>query len=294
MKYGSHIEPGKKGEHVERGSLLTQGQGPMRSLRKNGCGIPSPAPPGTWGLNATQGSPNQSNRDGKRSPPASGGGNQWGFSRPGILTTPRNRALRKLEHQLGSHSPGTRLVRPSCHTWVLLRELLATPSSDFKGPSIFWRRPRVNYDLERGLSPLPPSHSWHPSPSLLSCWACPVLLGWQWGEGATQSWDFRLCLLGNQMGKCWAVWLHCEEANPSCLRVQPPLPREEVPTDLLQTCRHHPQQETVWISPAKSQIPPKSSVGGRGSGSEWEHSKCETLRGYSLGPGPRAQPLPVG
>lgn len=128
----------------------------MRSLRRNGCGIPSPAPPGAWGLNPTQGSPNQSHRDGKRSPPASGGGNQWGFSRPGILTTPRNRALLKLEHQRGVIPQGGRLVRPSCHTWVLLRDLLATPSSDFKGPSIFWQRPRVNclYDLgKRTLSP---------------------------------------------------------------------------------------------------------------------------------------------
>lgn len=93
-----------------------------------------------------------------------------------------------------------------------------------------------------------------------------------------------------QMEKCWAVWLHCEEAKLPASSATTTLGRRSA-HHLLQTCRHHSQQEAVWISPAKSQIAPISAVGRRESGSEWQHSKCETLRGYSLGPGPMLSPL---
>lgn len=62
-------------------------------------------------------------------------------------------------------------------------------------------------------------------------------------------------------------------------------------------CGHHPQWKTVWISPTKSWIPCPiglNSIGRRKSSSVLGHSKCESFRGYCLGPGQSAYPLPVG
>lgn len=62
-------------------------------------------------------------------------------------------------------------------------------------------------------------------------------------------------------------------------------------------CGHHPQWETVWISPSKSWIPRPvglSSIGRRKSSSALGHSKCESFRGYCLGPGQSAYPAPAG
>lgn len=75
------------------------------------------------------------------------------------------------------------------------------------------------------------------------------------------------------------MWLHCKEANLISLRVQPVLPRKKqcLPHSY-KACGHHPQQETVEVSPAKSPShPPElSCVGGR----EWlkTGTKCETLK----------------
>lgn len=58
--------------------------------------------------------------------------------------------------------------------------------------------------------------------------------------------------------------------------------REEVPASPPTGCRYHPQWETVLVLASSGYPCWAQFCGKRESGSEWGHSKCETLRGYCL------------
>ena len=84
------------------------------------------------------------------------------------------------------------------------------------------------------------------------------------------------------MGECWAVWLHCREANPSFHVGSAMLCQEgeEVPASLLQLVGTSPNGTLFGLALSGPKYPTVcSSMGGRDSGSEQRDSKCETLGG---------------
>lgn len=75
---------------------------------------------------------------------------------------------------------------------------------------------------------------------------------------------------------CVPTWWGGKYNLPCEFNLQYPKKGKKCPPPLRQTSRHHHHWETVWISPAKFQIPPLGAL--QGEGGKREELRAETFK----------------